>query len=212
MYRIDRLFTTVFILAVCACSLSAQSAREVLDATAARMTQKGGVKAQFKATQFRGTEAESETTGTILVSGNKFQMDTPNLVTWFDGKTQWSMMKGSDEVNITEPTEEELLAMNPSTLVHIYKKGYRYSMRTSTLRGRPTYEIQLKAKKPDAAFTDIYVDVEQGTFNPLCFRAKNAGDWIRLSIQTFQTGLTHPNETFSFPTKDFPNVEVIDLR
>ena len=169
------------IAALCSFGAAAQSAKDVLDATAARMTASGGVRAQFKATQFQG-------------------------------KTQWAMLKGAGEVNVSEPTEEERAAMNPSTLINIYKKGYSYKLKKSTLRGKPTYEVYLKAKNKKAAFSEIYVDVEQGTCNPLCLRAKRDGNWMRLSILSFQAGQTLPATTFTFPTKDYPNIEVIDLR
>ena len=200
------------ILLVCSLQAAAQSARSVLDATAARMTQSGCIRAQFKATQFRGTTPESETSGTMLISGRKFQMKTPDLTTWFDGKTQWSMLSDASEVNISEPTEEELAAMNPSTLIYIYKKGYSYSLRKSSLRGKPTYEVRLAAKNKKAAFQEIYVDVDQATYSPLCFRAKQNGNWLRLSILTFATNQSALDSDFTFPRQDFPDAEVVDLR
>ena len=204
---------TVFILAaVTTFGAAAQSAKDILDATAARMTASGGVRAQFKATQFQGTTPESETTGTLLISGQQFQMETPEMTTWFDGKTQWAMLKGAGEVNVSEPTEEERAAMNPSTLINIYKKGYSYKLKKSTLRGKPTYEVHLKAKSKKAAFSEIYVDVEQSTCNPLCLRAKREGNWMRLAILSFQAGQTLPANTFTFPKNDYPDIEVIDLR
>ena len=193
-------------------SAQAQSARSVLDATAARMTESGCIRAQFKATQFRGITPESETAGTLLISGRKFQMKTPDITTWFDGKTQWAMLSDASEVNISEPTEEELAAMNPSALIYCYKKGYNYALRKTSLRGKPTYEVRLVAKNKKAAFSEIYVDVEQSTFNPLCFRAKQNGNWMRLSILSFQVNQSASDADFTFPAKDYPNAEIIDLR
>lgn len=193
-------------------TLSAQSAREVLDAAAARMTASGGVRAQFKATQYNGSTPQEETSGTMLISGRKFQVQTSDITTWFDGTTQWAMMRNTGEVNVSEPTEEEQAAMNPSALVGIYKKGYSSKLRKGNLRGKPSYEVYLKAKSKQAAFSEIYVDVEQGSFDPLCFRAKKDGNWMRLVINSFQAGLTLPAATFTFPAKDYPDIEVIDLR
>lgn len=207
-----RLAFLLTILLACSLTGQAQSARSVLDATASRMTQSGCIQAQFKATQFRGTTPESETSGTMLISGRKFRMKTPDITTWFDGKTQWSMLSDASEVNISEPTDEELAAMNPSALIYIYKKGYRYSLRKSSLRGKPTYEVRLAAKSKKAAFTEIYVDVDQSTYNPLCFRAKQNGNWVRLSILSFATNQPAQDADFTFPRKDYPDTEVVDLR
>lgn len=206
-----------FLLTFCLCiaavtTATAQSARTVLDKTAARMTKSGDVKAQFKATQFNGTTPQGDTAGTLLLSGRKFQMVTDELTSWYDGTTEWTMMKGSDEVNVTTPTEEEQAAINPATLVGIYKKGYRFSLSESTLRGKSTFVVYLKAKNKKAAFSDIIVDVDKATYDPLCFRAKKDGNWMRLSVLSFQNGLSLPASTFAFPSKDFPDIEVIDLR
>ena len=204
----------VFVLSFLAACLAiqAQTAREVLDATAARMTKSGAIRVQFKATQFRGTTPESEATGTMLIKGRKFQINTPDVLTWFDGKTLWTMLTDAAEVNVSEPSDEELAAMNPSTLVYIYKKGYNYYLRKTSLRGKPTYEVRLAAKSKKATFTDIYIDVEQGTNNPLCIRAKQNGNWVRLSILSFKTEQNVQESDFTFPTQDYPKIEVIDLR
>ncbi len=193
-------------------SASSQNARKVLDATAACMTQSGDVKVKFKATQFSGTTPQGEATGTLLISGNKLQMTTDEISTWYDGKTQWSMMKGSNEVNISEPDEEEQAAMNPAKLVSIYKNGYRYSITESSLRGKTTYVVTLQAKNRKTAFNYIIIDVDKATYQPLCIRAKRDGDWMRLSILSFENKLSFPDHTFQFPIKDYQNIEMIDLR
>ncbi len=202
-------------LCLCLCvTLTAfgQSARKVLDATAARMTQSGDVKASFKATQFSGTTPQGSTTGTMLISGRRFFMTSEDLTTWFDGTTQWSMLKDSHEVNISEPTDEEMAAMNPSILVNIYKRGFKFHMTESTLRGRPTYVVHMWPRNKDSEFSDIFVDIDQKDYTPLCIRAKRGNDWMRLAITSFQSGLQHPITTFTFPAKEYPGVEVIDLR
>lgn len=192
--------------------LSAQSARSILDATAARLSAPGGIKAKFKATQFNGSTAEGEASGTLLLRGRAYHVATDEMLTWYDGTTQWSMMSGSNEVNVTAPSEAEQAQLNPATLINIYKQGYKYTMNKSTLRGHKTYVIHLIAKSRKAYYSDIYVDVEQGTYTPLCFRAKHDGNWMRLSVLSFTSGLNLPASDFTFPAKDYPDVEVIDLR
>ncbi len=189
----------------------AQTAREVLDATAARLSSPG-IKAQFKASQFEGSSLKGEATGTLLLNGRSYYVKTDEMLTWYDGTTQWAMMQGSDEVNVSQPTEAEQAQMNPATLIGIYKNGYKYELKKSSLRGKRTFEVHLIAKNKKAHYSDIYVDVEQGTYTPLCFRAKHDGQWLRLSVRSFQTGLNLPSSTFTFPSKDYPGIEVVDLR
>ena len=207
-----RILMFCLLMAFCSFSAIAQTAREVLDATAAQFNSRGGVRTKFKATQFSGTTPQDEASGTLLLRGQQFQVKTAEMTVWYDGQTQWAMLTGSGEVNVTEPTEEERAAMNPSALLSVYKKGYSMSLRKTSLRGKATFEVHLRSKNKKAVFSEIYVDVEQGTFTPLCFRAKKDGDWMRLSVYAFQTGAQLPDATFTFPKKDYPNVEVIDLR
>ena len=112
----------------------AQSARTVLDRTAARITQSGCIRAKFNATAFSGTTEQGSTSGTLILEGRKFYMETPDMLTWFDGTTQWTKLANNNEVNVAEPTEEEQEAINPYTLINIYKKGYSLSV-TNTETG-----------------------------------------------------------------------------
>ena len=99
-------------------------------------TSKGGVKATFKADNFTEGNLQGSATGTMCIQGNKFQMTTPDMITWYNGETQWSYMKANDEVNVSVPTPEEQQSMNPYTFVNLYKEGYHYQLKEKTLRGK----------------------------------------------------------------------------
>lgn len=95
----------------------AQSARSILDKAAATVSNPSGIQAHFQMITKQGT-----TSGDISVKGNKFHATTPDATIWFDGKTQWTYMKGNEEVNVSNPTEAELQAINPYNFINIYKK------------------------------------------------------------------------------------------
>ncbi|MBQ7444267.1 MAG: hypothetical protein IJS59_10475 [Bacteroidaceae bacterium] len=206
-----RLFTLI-ILGVCCLNGSSQTAREVLDATAALTSGKGGVRATFIATQFQGTTPKGETQGTLFMHGRQFKLRTNDLTVWYDGSQQWSMMRGSQEVNLTEPTETEVAETNPAVLIGIYKSGYAASLAEGTLRGKATYVVTLTPTSSASAYEKIILDVERAGFTPLCIRAKQHGNWLRLAIMTFETGQKVTAADFTFPKKLFPEAEVIDLR
>lgn len=207
-----RKFALSIAIMLSASSLSAQTAREVLDATAARFNT-SGVKATFKATSYDHTTPSGETTGTMMMKGSKFKLTSTEMSAWFDGTTQWTMLQGSDEVNVTTPTAEEQAAVNPAVLLQVYKQGYRMSLSRSTLRGKPTYVVRLTAQHPTAdTFSTILLDIEQETHTPYCIRAKQGDNWVRLVIHNFQTSQSFSDSTFTFPASSYPDVEVIDLR
>ena len=104
------------ISAICligALSINAQTAKQVLDKTAATVSAKNGAQANFT---INGQSMNAS--GTIAIKGKKFHATTPQATIWFDGKTQWTYMKNNDEVNISNPTESQLAAINPYNFVH----------------------------------------------------------------------------------------------
>ena len=107
-------FAMIALLLMCA-GVQAESAKRILDKAAATVSNPGGVQAHFQmiSKQF-GT-----TNGEIAVKGKKFHATTPDATIWFDGKTQWTYMKGNDEVNISNPSEAQLQAINPYNFINI---------------------------------------------------------------------------------------------
>ncbi len=103
-------------------------AKAVLDKTAEAFRKAGGVKADFTIKAVTNGLAEGSESGTIQLKGEKFVLKTSDVVTWFDGKTQWSYVIKNDEVNVSTPTQEELQQINPYTFLYIYQKGFSYKL------------------------------------------------------------------------------------
>ena len=182
--------------------LTAQSAKQVLDKTAAMVTAKSGAQAQFTI-----SGPNLNTSGTISIKGQKFHASTPQAVIWFDGKTQWTYMKQNDEVNISTPTAAQLQAINPYNFIYIYKQGYAYTL---TKKGG-SHEVHLTAKDPKKGIQEMYIVTNAKTYVPSQIRMKQQKGWITIDIRNFKTAALS-DAIFRFNSKDFPNAEVIDLR
>ena len=101
-----------------------QSATKVLDKTASVVSNKNGVEASFTISSKQYGDAK----GTISVKGKKFYANTSAGIVWFDGKTQWTYVQQNDEVNICNPTQADLQAINPYNFIYMYKQGYTSTM------------------------------------------------------------------------------------
>ena len=109
------------VLLICIClfglalQLSAQKvdAKDILDRTATAFRQAGGIQADFTVQTYAKSILQGSSTGVIRLKGEKFLLDADGVKTWFDGRTQWSYLTNSDEVNISEPTPEELQSLMP---------------------------------------------------------------------------------------------------
>lgn len=195
-----------------AITVSAQNARNILDATAARIKQMGDVKATFTATSFNGTTEQASTKGTMMLHGKKIQLSTDDMKMWYNGKTQWSLMPESGEVNVSTPTEHEMANMNPYSFLGIYKKGYKMKAKETKLRGKDAYEVHLVARYASSNAQEMYIDVAKNDYTPLCIRIRQDNDWNRISIHSIQGNQHFTDADFEFPKSEYPNVEIIDLR
>ena len=187
-------------------------ARKVLDATAGSFDRKGGVKADFSVENIAAGQSQGKISGTMYLKGNKFQMTTPEMITWFNGKTQWSYIKDNQEVNVSNPTSEELSTINPYAFLNLYKKGYHYGLKEVKLRGKDSYEVHLRAESAAQKLTDIIINVDKSNNAPMCIRLKQNNTWTRIIITNFAAGQKLKDALFTFNSKDYPQAEVIDLR
>ena len=180
----------------------AQSAKAVLDKAAGTITAQSGVIANFKMTTANGS-----TSGTIAIKGKKFYATTPQAKVWFDGKTQWTYLKNNDEVNVSNPTEAQLQAINPYNFINIYKRGYTYTMNTAG----SDYVIHLMASNADRKIKELFISVNKKSYQPKQVKMLQGKKWTTFDINSIKKE-NIPDSQFRFNAKDFPKAEVIDLR
>ena len=152
--------------------------------------------------------------GIAFAKGNKFKLDIPYAITWFDGKTQWVLLKDANEVNISTPSEQELAMISPLALLNTYKSGYILNEPVSkTIKGQDVYEIEMTPidKSQELKNISIAINKKTSAITEIRFSTKN-GIQNRLVISEFIYNEKYPNELFSFNKLNHPGVEVVDLR
>ena len=193
----------ISLCALCSMVTFAQTAQQVLDKTAAIISRKGGACANFSMSSSKYGSAS----GSIAIKGNKFNARTPQAIVWFDGKTQWSYMKKTNEVNVSKPTQAQQMSMNPYTFINIYKTGYNMSMKTI---GK-NYEVHLIAHNQKRSIAEMYITINKESYVPSQVKMRQGNNWSTIIISNFQAK-NIPNSTFVFKSKDFPSAEIVDLR
>ncbi len=178
-------------------------ARKVLDKTAAVVGNKKGASANFTVSGGKiGT-----TSGTIAIKGAMFHASTPKAIVWYNGKTQWSYLKSTNEVNVSTPSAAQRLRMNPYAFITLYKSGYNLGVTTKGAN----QVVHMTAQNKRQAVQEIYLTVNSKTYVPSMVKMKENGSWTTISVSGFKAK-SLPNSTFTFKQKDFPSAEVVDLR
>ena len=190
-------------------------AKSILDKTAEAFRKAGGVKADFTVKVITDGLIEGVEHGTIQLKGEKFVLKTTDIVTWFDGKTQWSYVAKNDEVNVSNPTQEELQQINPYTFLYMYQKGFSYKLGTvKTYQGKAVWEVILTANDKKQELESITLYVTKSTYEPVYIQLQQRGQKTRneITVTAYQTGLDYADHVFTFDRKAYPTAEVIDLR
>lgn len=195
--------------------LSAQNAASILDKAAKAYEDANGVKAEF-AMRVRSDKHQTTESfeGEIQIKGNKFTLRTPDVLTWFDGKTQWTYMLRTEEVNVSNPDGEELQLMNPALLLKNYKKGFdtKYKGESTAANGKSAYDVTLIPRKKGSVIqVDLQIE-KLSNFPAALTVVSKDGMTSTIRIANIKTGLNQPDSNFVFNASDFPDAEVIDLR
>jgi Outer membrane lipoprotein carrier protein LolA. len=196
------LMATMVLMSLVANAQNAAEARKILDKTASVVGRKGGASANFTVSSSKvGTVS-----GSIAIKGNMFHARTPQAIVWYNGKTQWSYMKSTNEVNISTPTEAQKMKMNPYTFLTMYKSGYNLSM---TRKGK-NYNVHLVAQNKTRSVQEVYLSINS-SYTPTTVKMREGQTWTTIAITNFRAQ-SQPTSTFTFRVKDFPSAEIIDLR
>lgn len=202
----------VALLALSAAATAKEDPKTILDTAVDRLENAGGIRGQFTITQFDGTKEAGTTHGHISMQGERYTLTTPEHVTWYDGQTQWTWLKSSNEVNVTKPTQTELRKSSPAALMVAYRNGYKLSVKKSKLRGKNVWEVTMTAISSKSRPERVVIDIAQDDYTPMCLRARNDGNWTRFAIHEYATKQTFNDDDFRFKKDNYPTAEVIDLR
>jgi outer membrane lipoprotein-sorting protein len=202
----NKILTTLLLIlaTVTAPAQNDSQAKNVLDKALAAFNSKGGAEIAFR------TEGTQGFNGTISVKNNKFRLQTPQMITWFDGKTQWTYLKNSEEVNVTTPSASQSSQLNPQTWLQSYRKGYSYKYGGLSNK---LHKILLTAPQKQAGnIKSITLWIKSSSYTPAkAIVTDRNGQSVTITV-TGYTGKNFSDSYFRFNAKDYPNAEIIDLR
>ena len=153
--------------------------------------------------------------GTLIVKSklNKYKIILKGQELISDGKNQWTYLKADKEVQLSE-VDNSSDALNPAKLFTIYEKGFKSVYINDTkLNGKTLHNIDLTPLDGKRSFFKVRFQVDKLTkqiMNALIFD-KN-GNRYTYTIKTFIPNVKVPESTFTFDSKLYPGVELVDLR
>ncbi len=205
----------IIILIAASINLFAQNdadAIRILDNFSAKATKSPSVSLKFTletVDQVEGTN--TSITGSAILAKDRYRLELPENIIWFNGETSWSYLPDVEEVTITKPEKDDDSFMaRPSSIFTVYKKNYKARL----LEERTgSYLIDLY---PDDINSDhVRIRLEIGKpgleLKSLEYKYKN-GITIMLKVNSYDLTLQPADSEFVFPQAKYREAEIIDMR
>ena len=132
-------------------------ARAILDKTYSAFNASEGIRLSFTLSSLDQNDKLFDTQeGEASIKGDKFHLEMEAMDVWFDGKTQWVLIKEVNEVNISQPTTQEIASISPLALLALYKNGYTLeATQQATLNGKSVHRIKMNPTASNKDFQSV---------------------------------------------------------
>lgn len=153
--------------------------------------------------------------GTLIVKAktNKYNVTMTNQELISDGKSQWTYLKEDKEVQVTN-ADNNGDALNPAKIFTVYEKGFKYTYTGDTKVGGKVYQmIDLAPIDVTKSYFKIRLGIDKTAkqIGSVVIFDKS-GNKYTYNVKKIIPNVKVPESTFSFDTKKYPGVEVVDLR
>lgn len=149
--------------------------------------------------------------GLLVLQGEMFTISTPGMVSWYDGKSQWTYSDQIGEVNVISPTAEEVQQINPFAIVKSFSSSYSSEQVKSSSAGVTTLRLTAKNRKSDISSADVTIN-DKTLYPTRIVLTMSNRQKVTINIKNVKAGGKLPVSNFRFDDKRYPNVQVIDLR
>lgn len=200
------------------------AAKKILNQVSARYRSYDVVKAEFTFTyenQQAGTKDSQSGTMISRSKANKYKVTIfspedklavdEEIIS--DGKNQWTYVKKNNEVELSE-VDNSKESMNPAQIFTIYEKGYKYVYDgDAKVDGKLCQVIDLTPEDENKPFFKIRLSIDKAKkqiFSAMIFD-KN-GSRYNYIVHNLIANVKVPESTFTFDKKNYPGVELVDLR
>lgn len=192
-------------------------AKGILDELSKKTKGYSTIKADFNIVVTGADKKEKEnSSGNLQLKGNKYKLDFKGQNIYCDGKTQWTYIKESDEVQINNaPDPNKTDNISPANIFTMYEKGFKAAYFNEQTIGTAKcdvidlYPLDPKGKKYHRV--TLFIDKVKKQVVQVQIFSKTDQSITTITVKSFTTNSEMPDTTFEFDTKNFKG-EIIDLR
>jgi outer membrane lipoprotein carrier protein len=164
---------------------------------------------QLISSDFAGDTTRIE--GTVLLSGNKYRVETPDQTVITDGETTWIYTPADSQVVVND-AGDDATQVTPKTFLTASSERYRIEKSTAALRdGVPHAKLSVTATDASSRFQEATLWVRRTDRVVTRMKATDRnGSTLDLRLRNVVTAPSLQDSSFTFSPP--AHVEVVDLR
>jgi outer membrane lipoprotein-sorting protein len=159
--------------------------------------------------QVEGTNNSS--TGSIILSKDRYRLEMTDNIIWFNGETSWSYLPAEKEVTVAKPEKKDnSFISRPSAVFSVYKKGYKVRLLEEK---SSSYLIDLYPENIDSDHIRIRLNIGKPLLDlkSIEYKYKNGVTAI-LTVNEYDLKQQPDNSEFIFSPDKYKGIEIIDMR
>jgi outer membrane lipoprotein carrier protein len=158
---------------------------------------------------------QNSSKGKITIQGEKYRLIFMGAQSFFDGQTLWSYLEEVNEVNISEPEQNDNdIFSKPQEIFTIYDRDFKYQLIDQYNENDISVAIvDLYPFDIDEDYSRIRLEVNTDKYQlqSVTIFGKDGSHYI-IKFFNYKTNIDLDSTYFTFNKADYPNVEVIDMR
>ncbi|HCC71868.1 MAG TPA: hypothetical protein DEQ09_12070 [Bacteroidales bacterium] len=197
------------------CSLSAQKdpvATAILDKFSEKSLSAPSVSMKFNLRIHDKIEdSMQESEGQLVIKNNRYKLELPDNIIWFDGQSTWNLSPEVKEVTVSLPDPDENTFMtNPTSLFDIYKQDFKYRLLEKSEKASVIDLYPENPSNTEFSLIRLVID-EQNSLVSALYRRKDGID-LYIDVNKYSLKNDYPSEYFKFDPAKYPDVDIIDMR
>ncbi|MEY3343615.1 MAG: hypothetical protein RL090_1299 [Bacteroidota bacterium] len=209
------ILASVFVTLTCSAQGTKDpKAQEILKSVSAKFKATKALSASFKiSTLDQKTKKTDQRAGNIVLKGNKYKFSLAGQEVFCDGKSSWTYLKESNEVQISG-ADENTGGISPTNIFTIYENGFSTKyMGETKLNNVAVHHIELVPDDSKKSYFKIQLFINKtDKFITSAKIFEKSGSIITYTVEKLKLDVEAADNMFIFDKSKYPGVEVVDLR
>ena len=216
-----RILNVVFLMMAVAFTTKAQApkgmgysdpeAKKILDAVSAKFKTFKSVQSNFSLKiENASNKVLGTKTGTVYMKGTKYRIKVAGQDIFSDGSNVWTVDPAAKEITLTKLDPSNNTITPQKLFTNFYDKDFLYKLNSDA---KGVQEIELTPIDKSKLFHKVIVFINKATKSITSTKIfEKAGNRYTYTVSGMNTNATIADAMFTFNQKNYPGMELVDLR